>query len=312
MAVDKIPQYNRIIELTLETTPQTSITQTATGSNFATGTRKLKIPCPVRGRKPSIEINASYAGNSTLFAFNVKVKNLYLDLINAQYATIKLKVGYENNTIDMEGTILSIYQESPGPEGSTIIQCQDSGTFTTWLDAKLQVYFEAGTTLGDILEKIKDAIGANQVMMGTKARTLSLKTIFYHDGTAREALEKLEKVFMDDNLHAFLRNDMICAICYTSNDYVESFKLDYMSAPPQPNAGTSEGTAYTTVTAPWIPQLKIGDRLEIPQAKYMRYLTTVNAKGKATQFIQVTALSLHFGTTGGINSMTVQGFDVKG
>ena len=298
MALDKIPQYNRIIDLTLETS--------------GVFTQQLKIQCPRRGRKPSIEINAKYAGNSTLYAFNVKVKNLYLDLINKQYAKIKLKVGYENNTIDMEGSILSIYQESPGPEGSTIIQCQDSGTFTTWLDAKLQVYFEAGTTLGDILEKIKEAIGANQVMMGTKARTLSLKTIFYHDGTAREALEKLEKVFMDDNLHAFLRNDMICAICYTSNDYVESFKLDYMSAPPQPNAGTSERTAYTTVTAPWIPQLKIGDRLEIPQATYMRYLTTVNAKGKATQFIQVTAMSLHFGTTGGINSMTVQGFDVKG
>ena len=106
-------------------------------------------------------------------------------------------------------------------------------------------------------------------------------------------------------------DDMLCGICYTDNSgYIISHKLEYMSAPPQANAGGEEGSAYTTITAPWIPQLKVGDRLEIPQRVYMRFFATVGA-GKATQFIQVTTMSIHFGTTGGVNSMTVQGFNVK-
>lgn len=294
MAVEKIPQYNRIIDLTLE----------------SDSGQKLYIQCPRRGRKPSIELNASYAGNSTLMPFNIAVKNLYLDLLSISYAKVKLKVGYENNTIDMEGTILTIYQESPGPEGRTIIQCQ-MGNFTQWLDAAVQIQFDAGTKLMDVLEEIRSRMGALKVEAGETAKTLSLKSRFDWDGTARGALAELEKRFEDNHLHLFMRNEMICAICYTTTDYIASYKLDYMSAPPQPNAGGEEGTAYTTITAPWIPQLNIGDMLEIPQQVYMRYLQTVNAKGKATQFIQVTSLSLHFGTTGGVNSMTVQGFNVR-
>ncbi len=297
MAVDKIPNYNRIIDLTL----------------ISTNGKRIQVPqggCPRRGRKPSIEINASYAANNTLMPFNIKIKNLYLDLIPVQYARVEMKVGYENNNIDMAGSILSIYQESPGPEGSTIIQCE-MGDFQTWLDAAVQLNFEAKTPLEKVLEEIKGKMGATSVVIKPSAKALTLETPFPFDGTARGALAELEKLFQEEKLHVFLRNETLCAICYTKNDFINSHKLEYMSAPPQPNAGTSEATAYTTVTAPWLPQLNIGDRLEVPQKTYVRYKTTVNASAKATQFIQIYSMSIHFGTTGGVNSMTVQGFNVK-
>ena len=298
MAVNKnlLPQFNRIIELTI----------------IGSDNREYHIPCPRHGRKPSIEITASYAGNNTLYAFNVTVKNLYLDYINAQYATIKLKVGYADNLIDMEGTILSVYQESPGPEGRTVIQCQ-SGSMQKWLDAAVQLSFDPGTRLQDILEQIKEEIGAHNVSVGQgKAVGLSLQTKFEHDGSARDALTKLQDFFKDEKLYVFLRNDTLCAICIGEEDYIASHKLEYTSAPVQPNAGTESGDAgYTTVTAPWIPQLGIGDCLEVPARVYMRYLTTVNKNAGGTIFIQVTELSLHFGTTGGVNSMTVKGSNMK-
>ena len=295
MALEKIPQYNRIIELTI------------IGKNG----REYNIECPRNGRKPNIEINVSYAANNSLYAFNVTIKNLYLDFVNEQYATIKLKVGYADNLVDMEGTILSIYQESPGPEGRTVIQCQE-GKMQQWLDAAVQLYFEPGTYIKDILEKIKDKVGAHQVTIGNKASALSLKTPFEHDGSAREALTKLQDFFKDDKLYAFLRNDTLCAICIGEGDYIASHKLEYTSAPIQPNAGTESGDAgYTTVTAPWIPQLRIGDKLEIPAKVYMRYLTTVNKNAGGTIFIQVFKISVHFGTTGGVNQMTVQGTNMK-
>lgn len=292
MALERIPQFNRIIELTI------------IGKNG----KQYVIQCPEKGRKPSIEINASYAANNSLYAFNVTVKNLYLDFVNEQYATIKLKVGYAGNTVDMEGTILSIYQESPGPEGRTVIQCQE-GKMQQWLDAAVQLYFDQGTTVKSVLEKIKDKIGAHQVTVRGKAEGLSLKTKFEHDGSAREALTKLQDNFKDEKLYVFLRNDTLCAICIGSkSDFIASHRLEYTSAPVQPNAGTESGDAgYTTVTAPWIPQLRIGDKLEIPAKVYMRYLTTVNKNSGGTIFIQVFKISIHFGTTGGVNTMTVQG-----
>ena len=295
MALNKIPQFNRIIELTI------------IGENG----RQYIIECPRKGRKPNIEINVSYAANNSLYAFNVTVKNLYLDFVNEQYATIKLKVGYEENLVEMEGTILSIYQESPGPEGRTVIQCQE-GKMQQWLDAAVQLYFEPGTNIKDILEQIKSKIGAHQVTVGNKASTLSLKTPYEHDGSAREALTKLQDFFKEDKLYVFLRNDTLCAICIGEKDYIASHKLEYTSAPIQPNAGSESGdTGYTTVTAPWIPQLRIGDKLEIPAKVYMRYLTTVNKNAGGTIFIQVFKISVHFGTTGGVNQMTVQGTNMK-
>ena len=295
MALEKIPQFNRIIELTI----------------IGKDKQEIRIPCPRHGRKPSIEINVTYAANNSLYAFNVTVKNLYLDFVNEQYASIKLKVGYADNLVDMEGSILSIYQESPGPEGRTVIQCQE-GKMQQWLDAAVQLYYEPGTPIRDILEQIKTKVGAHQVSVGDKASNLKLPAAYEHDGSAREALTKLQDYFKDEKLYVFLRNDTLCAICIGEADYIASHKLEYTSAPVQPNAGSESGDAgYTTVTAPWIPQLSIGDKLEIPAKVYMRFLTTVNKKAGGTIFIQVFKITVHFGTTGGVNQMIVQGTNMK-
>lgn len=185
------------------------------------------------------------------------------------------------------------------------------GTFETWLNTSVQLDYDAGTSLSTILDDIKNKMGAFSVTLRGKAASLSVKEAFVFDGLAKDAFKKLENIFADSKLHLFLRNESVCGICYEDNTgYIISHKLEYMSAPPQANAGGEEGSAYTTVTAPWIPQLRPGDRLEIPQRVYMRFFNTVGT-GKATQFIQVTTMSIHFGTTGGVNSMTVQGFNVK-
>ena len=297
MALEKIPQFNRIIDFIL----------------LSDKNEKLyEFKCPRHGRKPTIEFTGTYYGNNTLNEFNITIKNLYLSLPAEKYLKIKLYAGYADNNIEMEGTVLSMYQEAPGPEGRTVIQCQGGGTFAQWLDATVNLYYDQGTRLEDILDTIKTKLGAFDLNMAAKARALSTPAPFEHNGTARDAISKLNNLFADQNLYIFLRNETLCAVCYNTSDYIGSHKLEYISAPPQPSAGGEDGTYYVTVTAPWLPQLNVGDRLEVPQKTYMRYMQTVNASGKATQHIQVTKVSIHFGTTGGVNSMTVQGFGVKG
>lgn len=287
----KLQNYNRIINLTLY--------------------RKVGLPvfirCPVRGRKPTIEISGAYSSTAELKAFNITVRNLYLNLSGEQYSRIKVEAGYEGNTTTFEGTIMTMYQEQPGPEGKIVIQCM-SGTLQSWLDTVVNLSYEAGTSLETILKALSLKLQCYGTRSGKKAKTLQLKERYESNGTAREAINKLVKYFKDSELSIFIRNNILCALCVTKGDYINQHKLEYMSAPPQENAGDESGTYYTTVNAPWNPKLMIGDLLTIPARVYIRNLSFVNTSGLKTQNIQVQALNFHFSTTGGANSMTVQGF----
>lgn len=308
-------QFNRVIDLSFlpaQNTNKLGPREKDFIPNYSVLTGKVNaktIVCPRHGRKPEIEINGTMWANGTLPAFNVTVKNLYLDLQKEQYAKLRVRAGYDGNTTPIEGTILSMYQESPGPEGRTVIQCQ-LGNIKDWLEADVQLSFEAGTTVESIIDTLKTKLNTTQKAVGVKAKSLSLKEPFMFDGKARGAMAELEKRFSEYKLAIFVRENMICAICLAEGDFVGTQVLKYMSAPPQPNTGSEAGTYYTTITAPWLPKLRIGDILTIPSSVYMKNLELVGGAGR-TQKIQVTAISFHFGTTGGTNRMTVQGFMVR-
>lgn len=290
MAVKTLQNFNRIINLTF----------------YNSLGLPHRIKCPTKGRKPNITINGNFTTASYLPAFNVTIKNFYMNMQGDQYKKLKVEAGYEGNTIEFEGTILSMYQEAPGPEGSTVIQCQQ-GKLQNYLDATVQMDYMPGTLLKVVLADLSKKLGTYGVHTGVRASTLTLTNRIQFDGSVREAMEKLEQEFVDKQLNIFVRNNTLCAICLTTGDFVKSYTLEYMSAPPQENSGDQEGTYYTTVTAPWIPKLQKGDLLVIPSRVYMRNFTLVGGL-KKTQTVQVTSLQFHFATTGGTNSMTVQGF----
>ena len=281
-------KFNRIINLTFYT---------------QSGGKKI-VRCPFHGRKPDIEINGTYTAKGYLKVFNVTVKNLYFDLQTEQYAKIEVEAGYEGNTVIIAGTILTMYQESPGPDSKTVIQCQ-TANLQSWLDATIQFNFEANTSLSDILKALQSKLNLTQTKLGKTASTLTIKDPFMHDGDVRGALRRLEEIFGEENLVLFVRKTTLFAECLASGDYEGIKTMEYMSAPPQPNTGGEDGVYYTTATGPWMPDLNMFDKLIIPAKIYMRNFGVVGT-GK-TQTIQVTGLSFHFGTCGNVNSMTVQG-----
>lgn len=307
MAVS-LERFNRIIDISFEANNNGAMTP----GEFV---RPTSIICSRRGRKPTIEINGTFTTKNYMPTFNLTVKNLYLDLQGKQYSKVKIRAGYEGQLVSIEGNILTMYQEQPGPEGRTVIQCM-YGNVQQWLDTMVDLQFEKGATLPDILNTIKTKLGTSSVKFGEKARGLKLKEPLQFTGTARQALDELKKRFEEERLVLFIRGTIICAICLIKGDdkqkpdSIDTAKLQYMSAPPQENTGDEAGAYYTTITAPWMPELAIGDILEIPARVYIRNFGTVGNAAK-TQKIQVTALSFHFGTTGTTNSMTVQGFMVR-
>lgn len=284
--------FNRIIDLTL----------------YLENEDEYHIYCPKHGRKPSIEITGNYTTENYLPAFNVTVKNLYLELKDQKYTRLKVKAGYAEGSSDVfEGSILSLYQESPGPEGRTVIQCM-MGQVQSWLDESVQMNYDAGTSLEVLLSDLQKALHTTGVRTGqTDAKNLQLKERFEWDGPARGAIGKLRKEFEDEKLCVFVRNNYLCAVCMPGNDNVQAHKLEFLSAPTQSNVGGAEGSYYTTVTAPWNPELRIGDLLRIPSKTYIKNYGLVGGESNE-QTIQVTTLSFHFATTGSANSMTVQGF----
>lgn len=286
-------RFNRIINLYFYTTVDSVVPARV-------------IRCPRHGRKPTIEINGTYTSRFYLPEFNITVKNLYLDYQTEQYAKVKVEAGYsEGKPCAFEGTILSMYQEAPGPEGRTVIQCQQ-GKMEAWLNATVQLEFQTNTALREVLESISSKLGTSAPKLGTKAQTLMLpEPGFLYDGTARGAMAKLEEIFEEDDLVVYMRENSLYAQCMGKDDNTGAKVLQYMSAPPQPNTGGKNGVYYTTVTAPWMPDLQLFDKLIIPSRIYIRNFGMVGT-GK-TQKIQVNALSFHFGTTGSVNSMTVQG-----
>lgn len=267
------------------------------------------VRCPERGRKPNITINGSFTTENYLPAFNITVKNMYLELKGKQFNKILVKAGYENNIVTLEGTIISLYQETPGPEGSTVIQCVQ-GSMQEWMDSTISMNYGAGTMLSTIMTNMSLKLKTYGARLGQTAMTLMLNEPFEYDGTVRGAIDKLRQVFNDQNLCIVIRNNVLTAVCLSKGDSIQRHKLEYLSAPPQSNAGDSSGTYYTTVTAPWEPKLQIGDALEIPTNTYIKNFSIVNSL-KKTQTIQVTAISFSFSTVGSENQMIVQGFNTK-
>lgn len=300
-----LDNFNRIIDLEFST---------GAGSHDANGHEMSKmtksIVCPRHGIKPQIEINGTYGTAKVLEAFHITIKNLYVDLRTEPYSKIKVRAGYANNWVQFEADIFNMYQESPGPEGTWVIECKTGQQTETWLTSTVSVKYDSGTKLTTILDEINSKLNGSGVTMGETAKTLTLKTPMQYNGSARGLLSNIDDRFSDHNLRTFMRGSKLCAICLAEGDFINTRVLEYMSAPPQQNPGDQDGNWHTMITAPWMPDLLPGDQLIVPSNVYVNSGSLVGG-AKKTQKLQVNTMSFHFGTRGSVNQMTCDGFIVR-
>lgn len=295
MAVNKIPNYNRIINLTLKT---------------STGLNNIKIECPLRGRKPDIEINGTIYTSGILPAFNVTVRNLYLDLVGEMYTELEVEAGYEAETVKFSGTIFSIYQESPNPDGVTVIQCKN-GNVKNWLNAMVNINQRKGGSLATVIRQIAQSLELVSDIK-TTAQKLTLPVDFAFQGTASQAISRIKNMFPAEALEIYQREKRLVCISI-SNDKGEGIReavthrrLDFLSSLPQQNTGGPDGAPVTTINAPWLPGLACGDILEFPAWVYLKNRMAVNTKVNSNK-ISVISIQFQFRTVGEGNKMTVMG-----
>lgn len=304
MAVNKLENFNRIIDITFIGPARYD------GSELRKNERS--IICPRHGRKPEIVINGTMGDSLALNALDITIKNLYVDYRTEQYSKIRIRAGYENNYKTFEANITAMYPDRPGPDSTTVISCIEGHVLAKWLDATVNLHFDAKARLQDILESIKAKLGITELSLGEHARTLSIDVPFYFEGSVRDALEKLNQRFADDKLQCFMQQSRLCAICLEKGDYINIRQLKFLSAPFVRNAGDEYGNGYQSVTAPWMPDLRPGDLLEIPAEVYRQFNVTVGKYNMSLkQTMQIVTIYFHFGTCGTINQMVCNGFIVQ-
>lgn len=296
MAITSIPNFNRIINIYFLSVDR-----------FGGQSVVKQIICPTHGMKPDIEIVGTMLPGNVLPSFQITIKNLYMDLSGGQYQNIRVEAGYGNKLVPITGQIISIFQESPGPEGKTVIMCQ-AGTINAWVSSMIDLNEPAGTPVRMVLEKISRAMDMKTPKMPLNLLGLVLPCNFEWQGLAAQALNKLIKLLPDEKL-IITENDGSLQVSTTKTLSLTVKKyLNFLQAPPQQNPGGGEGDGayYTTVTGPWMPDLRPGMQLVFPAWQYIRFRNLINRDSTQNSII-VTSIQFHFGTVGGVNQMTVQG-----
>lgn len=266
------------------------------------------ILCPLHGRKPNIEINGSFTQAAELGAFNIKVKNLYMDLTESAYAGIRVEAGYEGNLISFQGSIFNMYQESPSPEGSIIIQCQIGKIYDKWVGKSLSLHISKGQKLYDVLSNIASVLGLS-VSVAPSLQTLTVNQDLYLDGSILGAVQKLKQMFSTQDLVIKARENILHAWSLKDAAGAVPRKIDYLSAPIQATAGGENGAYNVTLSARWEPQLEIGDLLMYPSKSYVKFGVQVNsAAEQGYGRIHVYNIQFQFGTVGSANNMIVRGY----
>lgn len=265
------------------------------------------ITCPVRGRKPYIEITGQYIASDVSQVFNVVIRNLYLDFTEHQYTELEVEAGYEGNVvIAFRGSILYALKESPGPESKTVIQCQLCDV--TALQGKI-VNIEIAddnTTLKDVLTEFCRQTGYPSPAVSDAAGALTSGEggiMLY--GRVTDVLSEIKKRYdRNGDLRVLIDSISISAYLDGEDKPIKKDILTFLSAPPQ-LVGGGENAVVATIVAPWRPDLRPGDVITFDTD----YYTTVHILGyrQKTITMQIATIQVHFSTCKGANQMTVIG-----
>ena len=263
-----------------------------------------RIKTPAKGRKPNIEITGQILPNDETLAISVIIKNLYMDLTKQKYQRVRITAGYENGQrIAMDGTILYMYQASPGPESEIVMQLMPY-VYKPWQETQVDLKFENGYTLRTILEDLSLKMGFNvpDIQPGLDS---TINAPFYFSGAAKDAAAKIREHYKDvyPDLSIIATDTKIKAFSL-SKGTGKTYKINYLKSPPQLVGGGTNAVS-ATITAPWQPEIKPGDKVIVNTGFYSTTNKLFNTQQEMT--IKVNTIDFHFSTVGRANQMVIMG-----
>lgn len=310
MAV-KVTNFNRIITLKFYASNKNKSSKLSIGGTFNAPTVDYSTPafviqCPKRGQKPDIEITGQYLASSVAQSFNIRVRNLYLDLSENNYTQIEVIAGYENNlTVAFRGTILYAFKESPGPQSTTVIQCLMADV-NPWLTAMVNLNITENVTLENTLKEFCKQLSFPEPRVSSSVASITApEKQLVLCGQASSVFDEIKARFnLTDDILLTIEGDQINAYKKDEGKSARTITLYFLSAPPQ-LVGGGENSVVANITAPWKPELRPGDIVNF-SAQY--YSTSSVMMAKQTDItMRVNTISVQFATVKGNNQMTVNG-----
>ena len=266
----------------------------------------VTIECPARGRKPHIEITGQYLASDVSQSFNIRVRNLYLDLTESDYTLLEVEAGYENNlSVAFRGTIIYMFKESPGPESVTVIQCLLAEP-VLWQNKNVNIDLEDNILLKDVLDEFCKQIGYPEPIVSSSIAYLpaneSQLTLY---GKAEKVLNDIKVRFnLNDDIIITVSDARVTARKKNEGNAVWEIPITFMTSPPQ-LVGGGENSVTATFTSLWIPDMRPGD-IAIFNTKYYTASQMVSYK-QDTIRMMVISIQVQFSTVGGNNQMICKG-----
>lgn len=283
--MDVLYNYSRRINLTF--------LNEETGAEF-------KIECPAKGRKPNIQISGTLLPVDYMSDVEIRVVNLYIER-GQTFQKVRVEAGYENSmSIAFEGEITNIYDESPGPEKVTVINCTQ-GKIKNMLSNIIALNLEKGFTLNSALSQIAKAAELDAPVI-TFTDTETGGSPFTFNGTVQEALHQLSPLFPSVTL--MFTDRTIKAVKNEISPSEKAKPIKFLQSPPQVT-----GTVVI-IKAPFDPAIKPGDVVTVQNVSYMTKRTI--SVGTLMNQYRINSVEFRFSTVQGSNQMTLQGYYPEG
>lgn len=261
---------------------------------------EFKIECPAKGRKPNIQISGTLLPVDYMSDVEIRVVNLYIER-GQTFQKVRVEAGYENSlSIAFEGEITNIYDESPGPEKVTVINCTQ-GKIKNMLSNVIALNLEKGFTLNSALSQIAKAAELDAPVI-TFTDTETGGSPFTFNGTVQEALHQLSPLFPSVTL--MFTDRTIKAVKNEISPAEKAKPIKFLQSPPQVT-----GTVVI-IKAPFDPAIKPGDVVTVQNVSYMTKRTI--SVGTLMNQYRINSVEFRFSTVQGSNQMTLQGYYPEG
>lgn len=250
------------------------------------------IRTPLTGMKPNITIKGTFLPSYGLASPEIRITNFYPDRDLNDYKYIMVEAGYigSMSTAFIANMLeFSPFVEKPSPDGILAILCA-IGDYERVVSTTLSKTWEVGSSVRAMLQIIAGELG---LYLDFNVPDVALEEKVIVAGRIVDLIPKLKDILPD----AIITLDSNRLRIYTTQQGTTvRFKPSHISM------ATKKGQALTII-APWIPELRPGDILELEPAFYKQSIGSTLLKFKSNDFV-VISIDFAFSTTDQ-NSMIV-------
>ena len=273
-------------------------------SEGGTGEPTDIITMPATGIKPNIGINAEFLPSAVIQNPMIRLTNFYPSKPLSDYKWFKCLAGYRDSPdwAGFEGQVWVAYQESPSPNGVTLISCAIAN-MTDVYNATIDFHSEKGNYLSGAFDTIAKALSDNSGLDWTVENSLTDMQIpmqIDFNGCVKDLLAKLKGIFGFD--YMFEGVTLVVFAPNSGRTELDAVKINYLSSPPV------QAAVGVTFTAPWMPELRPGMHVYIDPVYFKQKYDATKVEISSDLICQTVAVE--FNTVTQQNTMTVLALNI--